>query len=48
MDDGKEEKECVIKRILEFNGYKIYLLNNEIILKLQERFKSEAHNRYTE
>ena len=36
------------KKILKFNGYKNCLLNNEIILKLQERFKSEAHNTYTE
>ena len=31
-----------------FNGNKDYLLNNEIILKSQQRFKSEAHNVYTE
>ena len=38
----------VIKTILKFNYYKDCLLNNEIILKSQQRFKSEAHNVYTE
>ena len=41
-------KKCVIKRRLKFNDYKNCLLNNEIILKSQQRFKSEAHNVYTE
>ena len=54
MDDGnsnkksKGTKKCVIKRRLKFNDYKDWLLNNEIILKSQQRFKSEAHNVYTE
>ena len=52
MDDSNNDKEakgakkCVIKRRLKFNYYKDYLLNNEIILKSQQRFKSEAHNVY--
>ena len=45
---GKETKKCVIKTILKFNYYKDCLLNNKIILKSQQRFKSEAHNVYTE
>ena len=54
MHDGnidkkaKGTKTCVIKRVLKFNDYKDCLLNNEIILKSQQRFKSEAHNVYTE
>ena len=54
MDDGntdrkaKGTKKCVIKRILKFNDYKLCLLNNEVILESKERFKSEAHNVYTE
>ena len=44
----KETKKCVIKRRLKFNDYKYCLLNNEIILKSQQRFKSERHNLYTE
>ena len=53
MDDGNNDqkakgtKKCVIKRRLKFNDYKDCLLNNEIILKSQQRFKSEANNVYT-
>ena len=45
---AKGTKKCVIKRILKFNEYKIYLLNNKIISKSQQRFKIEAHNMFTE
>ena len=54
MNDGNSVEKaygtskCVIKRELRFEFYKQYLLNNKIILKLQQRFKSEAHNEYTE
>ena len=53
-DDCKEDKKvkgtkkCVIKRRLKFNDYKDCLLNTEIVLKSQERFKSERHDVYTE
>ena len=45
---AKGTKKCAIKRRLKFNDYKSCLLNNELILKSQQRFKSEAHNVYTE
>ena len=54
MDDGgsdkkpKGTKKCVIKRRLKFSDYKDCLLSNEIILKSQQRFKSERHDVYTE
>ena len=54
MDDCNREekakgtKKCVIKKIIKFNDYKDCLLNNEIILKSQHRFKRETHNVYTE
>ena len=54
MDDDSEAKKasgtkkCVIKKVLTFNDYKDCILNNEIILKSQERFKSERHKVYTE
>ena len=54
MDDGNSDKKAkgtkkyVIKRMLKFNDYKNCVLNNEIILKSQQRFKSERHNVYTE
>ena len=49
-DDCKEDKKakgtkkCVIKRRVKFSDYKDCLLNNEIILKSQQRFKSERHD----
>ena len=39
-----EQKKCSIKRITKFNDYKNCLLNNEIILKSQQRFKEEGDN----
>ena len=54
IDDSAEKKKnkgtkkCVVKRILRFNDYKDCLLNKKIILKSQLRFKSQAHNVYTE
>ena len=53
-DDCKEDKKakgtkkCVIKRRLRFNDYKGCLLNNEVILKSEQRFKSERHEVYSE
>ena len=41
--NAKGTKKCVIKRRLKFSDYKDCLLNNEIILKSQQRFKSEKH-----
>ena len=52
--DGKEDKKakgtkkCVIKRMIKFDDYKRCLLNGEVILKSQQRFKSKGHNVYTE
>ena len=43
-----KQQKCVIKRILQFNDYKNCLFKNEIILKSQQRFKSEEHCVYTE
>ena len=54
VDDGESDKKatgtkkCVIKRRLKFNDYKDCLLNDEIVLKSQQRFKSERHDVYTE
>ena len=53
MDDDRRDKKakgtkkCVIKRRFIFNDYKDCFLNNEIILKSQQRFKSERHDVYT-
>ena len=53
-DDGKEDKKakgtkkCVIKRMIKFNDYKNCLLNVELVLESQQRFKSKGHDVYTE
>ena len=44
----KGTQKHVIKKELKFNDYKDCLLNNEIVLKSQQRFKSERHDVYTE
>ena len=36
------------KKELKFSDYKDCLLNNEIVLKSQHRFKSKRHDIYTE
>ena len=45
---AKGTKKCVIKRVIKFNDYKDCLLNDKVVLKSQQRFKSERHDVYTE
>ena len=45
---AKGTKKCVIKRRLKFDDYKDCLLNNQVVLKSQQRFKNERHDLYTE
>ena len=45
---AKQTKECVIKIMIIFNDYKNCLLNGEVVLKSQQRFKSKGHKVYTE
>ena len=53
-DDGKGDKnakgtkKCVIEKMIKFNDYKKCLLNDEVILKSQQRFISKKHDVYTE
>ena len=53
-DDAKEDKKakgtkkCVIKMMIKFNDYKKCLLNDEVILKSQQRFISKKQDVYTE
>ena len=42
----KQQEQKNVK--LKFNDYKNCLLNKKIILKSQQRFKSEAYNLFTE
>ena len=44
----KEQKKCVMKKMIKFNDYKKCLLNDEVTLKSQQRFISKKHNVYTE
>ena len=52
--DGKEDKKtkgtkkCIIKKMIKFNDYKKCLLNDELILKSQQRFITKKHDAYTE
>ena len=54
MDDDTEHKKakgikkCIIKRKLTLKNYEDCLFNDTIILKSQQRFKSDCHNVYTE
>ena len=53
-DDSKEDKKakgtkkCVIKKMIKFDDYKKCLLNDEVILKSQQRFISNKDDVYTE
>ena len=54
MDDDREHKKAkgtkkgAIKRRLLFKNYKDCQFSNEIIIKSQQRFKSNYHNVYNE
>ena len=53
-DDGKEDKKakgtknCVIKKMIKFNDYKKCLLNDDVMLKPQQKFISKKPDVYTE
>ena len=53
-DDGKEDKKakgtkkCVTKKMIKFNDCKKCLLNDEVMLKQQQRFISNKRDVYTE
>ena len=48
MKKSKGTKKCVIKKMLKFEDYKKCLFDNELMLKSQQRFKSENDEVYTE
>ena len=54
MDDlsehkkAKGTKKAVVKRRLMFKNYRDCLFNNTAILRLQQRFKNDCHEMYTE
>ena len=45
---AKGTKKCVIKKMIKFDDYKKCLLNDQVILKSQQRFISNKHDVYTE
>ena len=45
---AKGTKKCVIKHRLMVKNYTDCLFNDKIILKSQQRFKSDCHNVHTE
>ena len=48
LQKSKGTKKCVIKRELIIENYKDCLFNDKIILKSEQRFKSDHHNIYAE
>ena len=44
----KGTKKCVIKKMIKFDDYKRWLLNDKVILKSQQRFINNKHDVYTE
>ena len=54
MEDGSERKKakgtkkCIIKKEITFENYRKSLFNSEILLKSQQRFKSDHHKLHTE
>ena len=45
---AKGTRKCIIKRKLKFENYKDSLFNDKIILKSQQKFRSDHHEVYTE
>ena len=54
LDDDTEKKKakgtkkCIVKRELIFKNYMDCLFNNEVIIKSQQRFRSDHHRVFTE
>ena len=45
---AKGTKKCVIKKMIKFDDYTKCLLDDEVILKSQQRFISNKHDVFTE
>ena len=54
LDDDTEEKKaidtkkCIVKREITFKNYMDSLFNDEVLLKSQQRFRSDHHKVYPE
>ena len=45
---AKGTKKCIVKREITFKNYADALFNNEVIIRSQQRFRSDHHKVYTE
>ena len=45
---AKVTKKCIVKRELMFKNYEDSLFNDEVIIRSQQRFRSDHHRVYTE
>ena len=45
---AKGTKKCIVKRELTFKNYADSLFSNDVIVKSQQRFRSDHHRVYTE
>ena len=48
MKKAKDTKKCIVKREIIFKNYVDALFNDDLIIKSQQRFRSDHHNVYTE
>ena len=48
MKKAKGTKKCIVKRELMFENYVDALFNDEVIIRSQQRFRSDHHRVYTE
>ena len=48
MKKSKGTKKCITKRVLMFQNYKDSLFNDEVIIRSQQRFRSDHHKVCTE
>ena len=48
LKKAKGTKKCIVKREITFNNYADALFTNEVIIKSQQRFRSDHHKVYTE
>ena len=48
MKKAKGTKKCIVKRELMFENYVDALFNDEVIIRSQQRFRSDHHKVYTE
>ena len=48
MKKAKGTKKCIVKREITFKNYADALFNDEVIVRSQQRFRSDHHRIYTE